>query len=160
MTPVMIDLQTTGRGVVANISVTNTGASALPVEISSSRYLHADRVSAGKSAPTDLLVAPPTALIPAGQTQTFRVQWIGDPDMTGSKHYYVSVNQLPVKLPEGESAVQVVYNFQVMVSVSSPARKSQLAITAVAPAENEGKSAPRCPSRITGRRTATSASTG
>jgi P pilus assembly chaperone PapD len=87
----------------------------------------------------DLLVTPPTALIPAGATQNFRVQWIGDPEITTSKHYYVSVNQLPVKLPEGQSAVQVVYNFQVLVSVSSPTQKPQLAITSVAPASKDGK---------------------
>jgi P pilus assembly chaperone PapD len=142
VTPVMIDLQSTGRGVVANISVTNTGAGPLPVEITVTPL---DPTAAGfqpgKGSTDDLLVAPPTALIPAGQTQTFRVQWIGDPDLAGSRHFYVSVNQLPVKLPEGQSAVQIVYNFQVLVSVSSPARKPQLAIATVAPASIEGKPA-------------------
>lgn len=140
VTPVMIDLQTTGRGVVANISVTNTGANPLPVEIVITPLdATPTGFQPGKGSIDDLLVAPPTALIPAGQTQTFRVQWIGDPDLAGSRHYYVSVNQLPVKLPEGQSAVQIVYNFQVLISVSSPSRKPQLAITTVAQAEVEGK---------------------
>ena len=52
-----------------------------------------------------------------------------------------SINQLPVKLPEGESAVQVVYNFQVLVSVSAPDKKPQLAITAVGPAAVNDKPA-------------------
>jgi hypothetical protein len=55
-----------------------------------------------------------------------------------SKHYYVSVNQLPVKLPEGQSAVQIVYNFQVLVSVSSPNKKPELTIKSVDAAKGEG----------------------
>ena len=143
VSPVILDVATSGRGVAQNVSVTNTGAAPLPVELTVTA-LHATATGfvASKASTDDLLVAPPTALIPPGQTQTFRVQWIGDPDMASSKHYYVSVNQLPVKLPEGQSAVQVVYNFQVLVSASSPTRKAQLAISAVAPAAPvEGKPA-------------------
>ena len=68
--------------------------------------------------PGDLLVFPPQAMIQPGQTQTFRVQYVGDPDLAQSKHYYVTVAQLPVKLPEGQSAIQILYNFQVLVSVA------------------------------------------
>jgi P pilus assembly chaperone PapD len=142
VTPVVIDLQSNGRGVVANISVSNTGAGPLPIEIEiiplvpSTAGLQPGQTQA---ADEDLLVTPPSALIPAGKTQTFRVQWIGDPELATSKHYYVSINQLPVKLPEGESAVQVVYNFQVLVSVSSPNRKPQLAIASAATATVDGK---------------------
>jgi fimbrial chaperone protein len=143
VSPVMVDLQSNGRGVVANISVNNTGASALPIEIQVIPLTPtATGLQPGKAdTDEDLLVTPPSVLILAGKTQTFRVQWVGDPELTSSKHYYVSINQLPVKLPEGESAVQVVYNFQVLVSVSSPDKKPQLAITSVAPATVNGKPA-------------------
>ena len=95
-----------------------------------------------KASTDDLLVAPPSALIPAGQTQTFRVQWLGDPVPADSKHFYVSINQLPVKLPEGQSAVQVVYNIQVLVSVGATNGKPHLAIQSAAIADREGKPAP------------------
>ena len=58
------------------------------------------------------------AMIQPGQTQTFRVQYVGDPDLARSKHYYVTVAQLPVQMPQGQSAIQILYNFQVLVSVS------------------------------------------
>jgi len=143
VSPVMVDLQTNGRGVVANISVNNTGAGALPIEIQVIPLTPtATGLQPGKGdTDEDLPVTPPSVLIPAGKTQTFRVQWIGDPELNSSKHYYISINQLPVKLPEGESAVQVVYNFQVLVSVSSPDKKPQLAITSVGPATVNGKPA-------------------
>jgi fimbrial chaperone protein len=140
VSPVMIDLQSSGRGVVANISVNNTGANPLPVEIvTTALEPNATGLVAGKANTDDLLVVPPTALIPAGQTQSFRVQWVGNPEMAQSRHYYVGINQLPVKLPEGQSAVQIVYNFQVLVSVSSPDKKAVLSITSVAPQTVGGK---------------------
>lgn len=143
VSPVMVDLQSSGRGVVANISVNNTGATSLPIEINVIPLTPtATGLESGKpNADEDLLVSPPSVLIPAGKTQTFRIQWVGDPDLNASKHYYVSINQLPVKLPEGESAVQVVYNFQVLASVSSPGKKAQLAVTSTEPATLNGKPA-------------------
>lgn len=143
VSPVMIDLQSSGRGVVANVSVNNTGATTLPIEINVIPLTaNAGGLASGKAdTDEDLLVTPPSVLIPAGKTQSFRVQWVGDPELKASKHYYVSINQLPVKLPEGQSAVQVVYNFQVLVSVSAPDRKPQLAITSVAGGTANGKPA-------------------
>lgn len=142
VSPVVLDLQTSGRRVVSNISVTNTSAGPMTMEITVTPLKPIPTGFAPAGPPDsdeDMLVTPPSALIPAGKTQTFRVQWVGDPEMTQSKHYYVGVNQLPVKLPEGQSAVQIVYNFNVLVSVSSPDQKPQLAITSVAPATVDGK---------------------
>ena len=142
VSPVVLDLQTTGRGVVANVSVTNTGTGPMTMEIVTIPLKPTPtgfQTVEGANPDEDLIVTPPTSLIPAGKTQSFRVQWVGDPELDGSKHYYVSVNQIPVKLPEGQSAVQVVYDFQVLVSVSSQDKKPQLTITSTAPATINGK---------------------
>ncbi|MCW1401907.1 fimbria/pilus periplasmic chaperone [Novosphingobium sp. MW5] len=143
VSPVMVDLQSSGRRVVANVSVNNTGANSLPVEIVVTKLkANATGFEQTKDNAEDLLVVPPMALIAPGQTQTFRVQWIGDPDIAESNHYYVGINQVPVKLPEGKSAVQVVYNFQVLTSVSSPQRKPSLVVKSAMPAKtSEGKPA-------------------
>ena len=143
VSPVVIDLQSSGRGVTANISVTNTGDKPLPMEIAVSALgPNATGLAPGNGSTEDLLVMPPSALIPAGQSQSFRVQWIGDPLPTASHHYYVGINQLPVKLPEGQSAVQIVYNFQVLVSVGASNGKPVLAIQSSAIADKDGKPAP------------------
>jgi fimbrial chaperone protein len=143
VSPVVLDLQTAGRGVVSNISVTNTAAVPMTMEITVTPLKPTTsgfQPSAGApESDDDLLATPPSALIPPGKTQTFRVQWLGDPEITQSKHYYVGIDQLPEKLPEGQSAVQIVYNFNVLVSVSSPDQKPQLAITSVAPATVDGR---------------------
>jgi P pilus assembly chaperone PapD len=143
VTPVVIDLQAAGRGVVSNVSVNNTGASDLPMEVTVQPLEAQETGLVSKGADTgDLLVVPPTAIIPAGQTQTFRVQWVGDPALAVSKHFFVNVAQLPVKLPEGQSAVQIVYNFQVLVNVSPPGQKADLAIQSASIGDHEGKPAP------------------
>ena len=116
--PVVIDLQTAGRQMSHVITVENTFATPLPVELTIQELdLTTEGVKQTGKDPGDLLVFPPQAIIAPGQTQTFRVQYVGDPGLAKSKHYYITVAQLPIKLPEGQSAIQILYNFQVLISV-------------------------------------------
>lgn len=127
--PVVIDLKTSGRDMSQVVTVENTFANPLPVELTVQELrLTEDGVAATGTDPGDLLVFPPQALIQPGQTQTFRVQYVGDPALAASKHYYITVAQLPVKLPEGQSAIQILYNFQVLASISPAGLKPQLEV--------------------------------
>lgn len=127
--PVVIDLQTAGRDMSQVITVENTFATPLPVELTVQELeLGTDGVKQTGKDPGDLLVFPPQAIIQPGQTQTFRVQYVGDPALASSKHYYVTVAQLPVKLPEGQSAIQILYNFQVLVSVAPNGVKPKIVV--------------------------------
>ncbi len=142
VSPMVVDLQSSGRNVVANISVANTADKPLTVEIAPQALDATDAgLVPGSGTTDDLLVMPPTALIQPGRTQTFRVQWVGDPLPSLSHHYFVGINQLPVKLPEGQSAVQVVYNFNVLVNVGAANGKADLAITGAQIAQKDGKPA-------------------
>lgn len=117
--PVVIDLAASGRGASGVLTVENTFATPLPTEIRIEDLTIGQEGVTGTGADSgDLVVFPPQSLIQPGQTQTFRVQYVGDPDLQRSKHYYITVAQLPVELPEGESAIQILYNFQVLVSVA------------------------------------------
>jgi fimbrial chaperone protein len=142
--PVVIDLSVSGRGMSQVITVENTFATPLPVELRVEELMFDETGVKSTGKPSeDLLIFPPQALIQPGQTQTFRIQYVGDPDLKASKHYYVTVAQLPVKLPEGQSAIQILYNFQVLVSVSPAGAKPALAIQSAEVGKNaEGKPAP------------------
>lgn len=142
--PVVIDLSVSGRGMSQVITVENTFATPLPVELRVEELTFDESgVKSSGKATEDLLIFPPQALIQPGQTQTFRIQYVGDPDLKASKHYYVTVAQLPVKLPEGQSAIQILYNFQVLVSVSPAGAKPALAIRSAEIGRNaDGKPAP------------------
>ncbi|MCP3729545.1 fimbria/pilus periplasmic chaperone [Sphingomonas sp. MG17] len=142
--PVVIDLSVSGRGMSQVITVENTFATPLPVELRVQELgFDETGVKATGKESEDLLIFPPQALIQPGQTQTFRIQYVGDPDLKASKHYYVTVAQLPVKLPEGQSAIQILYNFQVLVSVSPAGAKPALAIQSSEIGKNaQGKPVP------------------
>jgi fimbrial chaperone protein len=136
--PVVIDLQNSGRGMTQIITVENTFATPLPVEMRIEQLaLDESGVKLTGKDPGDLLVFPPQTLIQPGQTQTFRVQYVGDPDLNASKHYYVTVAQLPVKLPEGQSAIQILYNFQVLVSIAPIGAKPALTIKSAGIGRND-----------------------
>lgn len=143
--PVVVNLQTSGRGMTQVITVENTFATALPVELTVQELkLTEDGVELTGVDPGDLLVFPPQALIEPGQTQTFRVQYVGDPDLAASKHYYITVAQLPVKLPEGKSAIQILYNFQVLVSIAPAGAKPAITVTsAVVGRDAQGRAVPQ-----------------
>ena len=142
--PVVVNLTTSGRGMSQVITVENTFAQPLPVEIRVDELtLDASGVRGSGKDPGDLLIFPTQALIQPGQTQTFRVQFVGDPEMAKSKHYYATVAQLPVKLPEGQSAIQILYNFQVLVSVAPGGVKPALKVESAEVATNDaGKPVP------------------
>lgn len=99
--------------------------------------------SATKPAGEEFLLFPPQALIPPGATQSFRVQWVGDPQIKASQSYIFSVNQVPVKMPKGTSGVQVVFNFATIVNVAPASGRSGLdLVSAGIGKDDKGKSRP------------------
>jgi len=125
--PIVIDLNAVGQGTSRTITVENTNASRLPVEIRVESLAFGDDGVTVAGASRDLAVFPAQAVIEPGRTQTFRVQWAGGP-IDRSKSYYVTVAQAPVTLPAGQSAIQVLYNFQVLVSVTPPRARANLTV--------------------------------
>ena len=84
--PIVINLPTSGRGMTQVVTVENTFANPLPVEIRVEELsLEDDGVKGTGKDSGDLLVFPPQAMIQPGQTQTFRMQYVGDPDLAKSQ---------------------------------------------------------------------------
>ncbi|QIL01363.1 molecular chaperone [Sphingomonas sinipercae] len=142
--PVVLNLSPGGRTMSQVVTVTNSFAYPLAVELRVEELaLEPTGVRGTGRDPGDLVVFPPTAMIQPGQTQTFRVQYVGDPALARSKHYYVTVAQLPVKMQQGQSAVQVLYNFQVLVSVAPTGAKPQIGVaSAQVERTGDGKTVP------------------
>lgn len=129
VTPIVIDMVTTGRHSKASIRVVNDGAKKLPVEIVISRVELGPK-GEKKSWPAgdDFLIFPPQALVAPGATQTFRVQWVGEPLIKKSRTYIFSVNQVPVKMPKGVTGVQLVFNFAAVVNIAPPKGTASIAL--------------------------------
>jgi fimbrial chaperone protein len=134
--PVVIDLTTLGQGMSQVVTVENTFANPLPVEI---RVEGIDFDSNGAKGngkdDNSLLVFPQQALIQPGQKQAFRVQWVGDPTIARSQHYFVTIAQLPVQLPDSQSAIQILYNFQILASVAANDKVPALHVLSAQPTQ-------------------------
>ena len=118
--PVVLDLRMAGRNTGGQIRVENTGTGPLPVEVRLVETdLLPDAVKASNRVTEDLVAIPSQAIIQPGQTQAFRIQYVGNAEADTSRHYYAEVAQIPVEVPGGQSTIQVLYNFQAMVNVAS-----------------------------------------
>lgn len=119
VTPIHIEMTAAGSGSRAQFTVNNDSKSPVPVEITIDSFeLNEAGSSKVSKSPDEFLIFPPQAVIAPGASQTFRIQWVADPSLAKSRSYMVNVNQIPVKLPAGQSAVQIVMSFGVMVNVA------------------------------------------
>lgn len=142
--PVVIDLATAGRAMSEVIIVENTFDRPLAVELSMQALeLTEDGVNATGQDTGELAVFPPQAVIQPGERQNFRVQYVGDPALSKSKHFYVTVAQLPVQTEEGGANIQLLYNFQVLVSVAPGDARPSITISSAEIGRNaEGQPVP------------------
>lgn len=126
--PVIVDLQSAGRRASAIISLQNTFPETVPVELTAHpiRIVNGELQEFEDEEAEDLLVFPAQATIAGGQTQAFRVQWVGEPDLKESRHFYVTAAQLPVALSADQNAIQVLHRFKILVSVGAASATSQL----------------------------------
>ena len=144
VSPLVLDLSTSGGKTSSQISVVNDSAKPLPVEIVVLRIeLDEKGEMATKPAGDDFLVLPQQALVAPGATQSFRLQWVGDPQIKASQSYVFSVNQVPVKMPAGKNGVQVVFNFATIVNVAPSVGKADIdLIKAGIGKDDKGKTRP------------------
>lgn len=129
VTPTQIEMTSAGRGSRGAIAVVNNSAAPLAVELVAKRAtLDEAGVPSAKVTSDELLIMPPQAMIPAGATQNFRIQWLGEPLIEASETFLVYVNQIPVKMPKKNSAVQVVFSMGVMINVAPPRGHAELQV--------------------------------
>ena len=130
VSPVVIDLTTSGGRMSQVITIENKYAKPVILEMLAQETEYTDEGVKGTGKPTeDLLMFPPQAQIAPGGTQAIRIQYVGDPDLAKSRHYFVTVAQLPVKMPEGQSGVQLLYNFQIVTGVAMAGKRPNISIS-------------------------------
>lgn len=136
VSPIVINLENAGRRSGGSFTVSNTEKRVLPVELVVSRIeLQPDGKSTTTPDPDQFLIFPPQAVVPPNETQVFRIQYIGDPEVKQSAAYSVSVDEIPVKIEEtapadgGTSAkIQVVYSISTLVVVAPIGAKHELSM--------------------------------
>ena len=143
MTPMQLELTAAGNGSRAQFVITNDSDKPLPFEVIYEQLSYSESGERHVSkASDDLAVFPITAMIPAGGSQTFRVQWVGSPDLRASQSFMITARQLPLKLKgEARAAVQLVVAFGAILNVAPLSGKADLKLVSSTQTTNHGKPA-------------------
>lgn len=149
VSPMIVEMTTTGTDSVARVEVQNLNAGRLPFETKITRLSFDENGKPSESpADNEFLVFPPQGMLPQGARQVIRLQWVGKPDIATSEAFYLSVNQLPIPVEPGAAAqnaqVQVVYHMKALVVVAPPNAQPDVTVKSVErapyqpPAEKQG----------------------
>lgn len=137
VSPMVVEMVSSGSGAVARIEVQNINQGNLAFE---TRVFLMTIGADGKiiETPADdkFLIFPPQGVLPPGGRQVVRLQWVGEPDLAASQAFYVSVQQLPVAFEPTAAddlgaQVQVLYNMRALVVVAPPGAKPDVKASAV-----------------------------
>ena len=137
VSPMVVEMGTSGTNAVARVEVQNLNRGNLPFETRITRLTYDQNGNATETpADSDFLVFPPQGVLPQGARQVIRLQWVGGTEIPASQAYYLSVNQLPVTLGPGEHGqtageVQIVYHMKALVVVSPANAQPDVRATAV-----------------------------
>jgi fimbrial chaperone protein len=143
--PVVLDAVSVGPRSSAQITVTNPNPTNLPVEITIQEVTMDEKGGAKdrRDASADFLILPPQATLNAGQARVFTLQYIGEADLAESRYFEWGVDQVPVTLPEGQNAVQIVYAISGILCVAPATGKSDVSVVGTAiETTREGKFQP------------------
>lgn len=139
VSPMVIEMETTGGSAVARIEVQNVNRGNLAFETRIYRMTY-DEAGNIVETPADdkFLVFPPQGVLAAGGRQVIRLQWVGDPNPETSEAFYVSINQLPVEFSPSSTEsvaaqVQLLYNMRALVVVAPPGARPDVRAAAARP---------------------------
>lgn len=125
VSPMVVEMESTGSAATARVEVQNLNRSNLAFETRVTQAVfNADGAITETPRDEDFLVFPPQGVLPQQGRQVIRLQWVGGP-LEASRAYYLSVNQLPVQLEENAAAgagaqVQILYHMKALVVVAPP----------------------------------------
>lgn len=132
VSPMIVDLEPSGNGSVARVELTNDAARDIPFEV---RLMHGVISEEGEltltPADDDFLVFPAQAIVQSNSQQVFRLQYVGNPDLSRSDIYYMSIQQVPVQIAPSQSQVQVVVNYNVLVNVVPDGTRPEAVVESV-----------------------------
>ena len=89
----------TSHAGMAQITLTNTSTETMPIEVTLRRILFQEsgEFTAVDDSDPPFLVFPPAVVLKPGQSQVFRLQWLGQKALLRSESYFVRFTQLQLK---------------------------------------------------------------
>lgn len=135
VSPMIIELKPAGSGSAGRVELANQGERDIPFE---ARVMRGDIGEDGEltltPADDQFLVFPAQTIVQRNSQQVFRVQYVGNPDLNRSEIYYLSIQQVPVKLDAAQSQVQVVVNYNVLVNIVPNGTAAKAVVLSAEPA--------------------------
>ena len=140
VSPMAVELNSTGTGSTSRIQVLNVNKAPLPYEVRVFRIEIGENGDVVETpADADFIVFPPQGLLKQNQRQMVRLQWVGG-KLDSSRGYYVAINQIPVVLDlanvdhtKRSVDVQIVYHMKVLATVAPPGAKPKITVERVGP---------------------------
>ncbi|MGB3805851.1 MAG: hypothetical protein WA936_01490 [Erythrobacter sp.] len=118
VSPMIVELEPTGRGSIARVDLVNDGLRDLPFEVQMMRGVITPEGSLELTpADAEFVVFPAQTLVESNSQQVFRIQYVGEGALDQSEVYYMAIRQIPVGFDPGVSQIQMVVNFNVLVNV-------------------------------------------
>lgn len=120
VTPITIEMKSVGNSARATITVTNPTSQPTAIEPTFDRVSISENgaVSRKEDDGGNFLIMPLQAVIPPGGTQTFRLQWLGEPNLPRSESYFITFNQLLIRGLAATTGITVLTAFSVAVNVN------------------------------------------
>lgn len=118
--PITVEMTSSGRNARAVVTITNNSNEAAAIEPTFERVtiLEDGAVIRKPVSGESFLVLPLQTMVPPGATQTFRIQWVGAPDIPQSESYFITFNQLPVQGLAKKTGITLLAAFSVAVNVA------------------------------------------
>lgn len=144
ITPITLEMSSTGKGTRAVITLANPSTEPVAIEPAFERIILDEHGNATREPVTGdhFLLLPLQALLPPGASQTFRLQWVGPPDIPQSESYFVTFNQLPVQGLAKKAGLTILAGFSVAVNVSPLQARPHIALVAADVDHTDGKTRP------------------
>ncbi|MBU0823028.1 MAG: fimbria/pilus periplasmic chaperone [Alphaproteobacteria bacterium] len=135
VSPMIVEVKPLGRGSVARVELSNPGQAEFPVEVQMFRGVITEAGELELTPADELfLLFPAQRVVPARSQQVFRVQYVGDPELAASEVYYMQIRQIPVDIAPGQSQVQLIVNFNVLVNVIPDGTSPEPFVESIRPA--------------------------
>ncbi|MDN3697135.1 MULTISPECIES: fimbrial biogenesis chaperone [Vibrio] len=128
--PMVAEMAPIGKGSQMSMRIDNTSNQPLTVELFPlSMVMDEFGNETTSPAEDDLLVIPVTAIIQPGRSQSVMVRYLGEPSITQSKTYRISVKQVQVKNAEKDAAsLGILLQFNTLLNVRPKNTYSELSV--------------------------------
>lgn len=108
LNPIVMQLAPSGPGATQTVLITNTHDVPIAIEVRAFKRQQLSDGTEARAPEEDLIISPPQMVIAPKASQSFKVQWVGDPAPEKELAYRIVSSQLPIKFKnQSDGAVSV-----------------------------------------------------